>query len=453
MKDVYSNPEAGQVVAPELAGSYADELSPAAASEKGIAQLRLVWAHRTYLLRVAAYGLVLATVTAFLIPKRYESTARLMPPDQQSGTPLAMMAALSKGGSEVAGDLSNFAGDILGFKSTAGMFVGVLRSRTVQDRLIDRFDLRKVYGVRYMEDARRKLTKNTNISEEKKSGIITITVSDRDPRRAAAIAQAYVEQLNRLVAELSTSAAHRERVFLEGRLQVVKQELDSAAAELGEFSSKNATLDVKEQGKAMVEAAATLQGRLIAAQSELEGLRQVYSENNIRVRTIRARIAELQHQLQGMRGQSTAAAPSQDQPYPSIRQLPLLGIRYAELYRQNKIEEVVYEALTKQYELAKVQEAKEIPSVKVLDSADVPERKTFPPRLVVIILGTMFCLAGGVAWIFARQKWEQTAPDDPRKLLAQDVYAGVKQRAELVARNRVKLPKWRSASGNGDKQD
>jgi len=210
------------------------------------------------------------------------------------------------------------------------------------------------------------------------------SVIDRDPRRAAAIAQAYVEELERLVSELSTSAAHRERVFLEERLKVVKAELDRASTEFSRFASQNAAINIPEQGKAMVEAAAALQGHLIAAESELKGLSEIYTPNNVRVRAVEARVGELRHQLEKPGGNADAghARDAGDEPsaYPSIRELPLLGVTYADLLRQTRIQETVYETLTQQYELAKVEEAKETPSVKVLDSASVPEIKIYPPH-------------------------------------------------------------------------
>src|SRR5262249_230763 len=149
---------------------------------------------------------------------------------------------------------------------------------------------------------------NTTISQDRKSGIITIAVDDHDPRRAAAIAGEYVASLNTVVSHLSTSSAHRERVFLEERLTQVKSDLEPAEKHFSQFASKNATIDIKEQGRAMVEGAATLEGELIAAQSELEGLKQIYSENNVRIRSIRARINELQNQLQQLGGKTGIAA-------------------------------------------------------------------------------------------------------------------------------------------------
>ncbi len=262
-------------------------------SQKALASLRLLWERRGMLYRVSLYALLASTFVAFLIPKRYESTARLMPPDNQSSSGLAMAAA-AMSGTAGAGGLGGIASDLLGLKSTSDVFVGILGSRTAQDKLIQQFDLKKLYGTRTMEDARRALAEHTGISIDRKSQIISITVTDRSPQRAAAMGQAYVEELNNLVAALSTSSARRERIFLEGRLQTVSQDLEAAEKEFSQFASKNTAIDIKEQGKAMVEAAAMLQGQFIAAQAQYEGLREIYTDNNPRVRSAKARIDELQ---------------------------------------------------------------------------------------------------------------------------------------------------------------
>src|SRR5437773_8565951 len=197
-------------------------------------QLRLLWGRRRFFFRAGAVGLLVSTLVAFLIPKSYMSTTQLMPPDPQSTSGMAMMAAMA---AKAGGGLAGVAGDLLGLKSSGALFIGVLRSETSQDRLVQQLDLGKVYGARLVTDARKKLDENTSISEDRKSGIITISVTDHDPQRSAALANAYVDELNSRASELSTSSAHRERVFLEERLKVAKLDLDEAANQLAQFSS------------------------------------------------------------------------------------------------------------------------------------------------------------------------------------------------------------------------
>ena len=425
-------------IGPATPSCLDEEHAPGRARD-GMEWLWLLWGHRLWLSRVAAYALLTSTVIAFLIPARYQSTSQLMPPDSQSTSGLASVVAAMSGS---AGGLGEIAGDLLGLKSTSDTFVGILSSRTVQDKLIQQFDLKKLYSARRMEDARIVLAENTGISVDRKSKIISITVTDKRPERAAAMTQAYVEQLNRLVAELSTSSARRERIFLEGRLQAVSHDLEESEKDFSQFASKNTAIDIKEQGKAMVEAAATLEGQLIAAQSEYEGLKQIYTDNNVRVRSVKARIDELRHQLEKLGGKGESATSISDQPgdsmYPSIRKLPLLGVEYADLYRRTKIQETVLETLTKEYELAKVQEAKEIPTVKVLDVANIPEKKSSPHRLLVILLGTALIFSGAVTWVFGNTIWQETDSTDPRKVFAREVFSTVSARLSLLSRNHPK---------------
>lgn len=417
------------------------EKSPGGSTDS-VLYMRLLWQRRRIFARVGLYAFLFSGLLAFLIPVRFESISRLMPPDNQSASSLATAVAAMSGG---AGGLAGMANDFLGLKSTSDIFVGILSSRTVQDKLIQQFDLKKVYWDSRMEDARKDLASHTSISVDRKSQIITIGVTDHDPRRAAAMGQAYVEELNRLVAELSTSSARRERMFLEERLKAVNKDLEAAEKEFSLFSSKNTAIDIKEQGKAMVEAAATLQGQLIAAESELQGLLQIYTDNNVRVRSVRARIAELKHQLEKIGGKDEAApayppqqgnsSVQQDALYPSIRKLPLLGVTYADLYRRTRVREAVFESLTKEYELAKVQEVKEIPVVKVLDIPNIPDKKSFPPRTLIVLLGTAVGMAMAATWILGRTAWEHTDPADPRKAFAQEVFTTVKASLPKFARN------------------
>jgi capsule polysaccharide export protein KpsE/RkpR len=406
------------------------------ANERVLTYLRLMWAHRRMLYRMSLYGLLASTLVAFLIPKRYESTARLMPPDNQSSSGLTLAAAAM---SSTSGGLGALASDFLGLKSNSDVFVGILSSRTVQDTLIQQFELKKLYGTRSMEDTRQALGGHTGISVDRKSQIITITVTDTSPQRAAAIGQAYVEELNRLVADLSTSSARRERIFLEGRLQAVTKDLEDAEKDFSQFASKNTAIDVKEQGKAMVEAAATLQGQLIAAQSQYEGLREIYTDSNLRVKTVKARIDELQRQLEKLGGKNESStevgAESGASLYPSIRKLPLLGVTYADLYRRTRVQEAVFEALTKEYEMAKVQEAKEIPTVKVLDSPNIPDRKSYPPRLLIMFVATACAFACATLWLLARTTWQETSVDDARKVFAREVLTDLRAHLPRFAQN------------------
>lgn len=410
------------------------------ARDQTIARLRLLWTRRKFLFRAAIWGLVIGTVVAFLIPKRFESTTRLMPPDDQSGSGMAMAAVLA---GKLSGGLGGLAEGALGLKSSGDLFIGILRSRTVENDLISKFDLRQIYKHKDWGSTQRELSENTSVSEDRKSGIITLTVTDRDPKRAAAMAQEYVAELNAVVSQLSTSSARREREFLQGRLTQVEQDLEKAEKDFSEFSSKNGAIDIKEQGRAMVGAAATLQGQLIAVESELEGLKQIYADNNVRVRSLQARATEIQNQLEKLGGKESIPAEATDSKnksmYPTIRELPLLGVTWADLYRRSQVEEAIYETLTQEYELAKVAEAKEIPSVKVLDPADVPERKSFPPRATIVALSMFFCFTSAALWLLILSQWEQLSPQDSRKVFFQEIMQNIAAKMPWASPNGSRL--------------
>jgi uncharacterized protein involved in exopolysaccharide biosynthesis len=223
---------------------------------------------------------------------------------------------------------------------------------------------------------------------------------------------------------------------LEERLKTVKAELDSTAKNFSNFASKNTAIDIPAQGKAMVEAAANLQGRLIAAQAELSGLQQIYTNNNVRVRAAEARVKELQQKLNELgRGDPADDSKEENALYPSIRRLPVLGVTYADLFLQTKIQATVYELLTQQYETAKVQEAKEIPSVKVLDAPVVPTKKSFPPRTVLTILGTLLGSAVAMTWVVAKTRWDAVDASSPKKVFATEVLTTMRTNLPRFSRN------------------
>ncbi|HEX3820510.1 MAG TPA: lipopolysaccharide biosynthesis protein [Candidatus Sulfotelmatobacter sp.] len=425
-----------------------------------VEKLRVLWDRRSLIYRWAAIAFVASCVIALLIPVRYTAITRLMPPDQSGQGIASMFAAFGK-----SSELASIGSELFGMKTSGELFVGVLKSESVENAMVDKFDLRKIYKLRRYEDARKVLEGRTDLTVDRKSGIITIKVSDGSAERAAAMGREYVEQLNHVVISLDTSSAHRERVFLESRLKGVQQDLESAEKDFSQFASKNTALDVKEQGRAMIGAAAQLEGELIAAQTELEGLRQIYTNNNVRVRSVQARIDEYKRQLQKLNGQSPASgdrgpevAPGAGQDadlYPSIRQLPILGVTWADLYRRTMVQEAVFETLTKQYELARVNEAREVPSVKVLDTADVPEKKSFPPRTIIVLFATGFAVAMCSVWILMNARWNEIDPNDPLRILAGDVSESIQhsrigsrvltlinsRRSSVVDRERPRAPR------------
>jgi capsule polysaccharide export protein KpsE/RkpR len=236
--------------------------------------------------------------------------------------------------------------------------------------------------------------------------VITIVVRDRSPQRAAELTHAYTDELDRLMNRVSTSSARQERIFIEQRLTAMKDELTTAEKALGQYSSQKMILNVQDQTKAMVGSLADLQGQLIVAQSQLEGLQQLYTNNNSRVKQLRATVDGLREQIKKLGGtQADLTHPESltaGDLYPPVRQMPLLGVQWLDLYRRAKTSEAAYELLAQQYELARLQEAREIPTVKVIDAPEVPERKAWPPRTLIVSASAVTVLFLFVGWIMFR---------------------------------------------------
>jgi capsule polysaccharide export protein KpsE/RkpR len=414
-----------------------DEQTP----EHWAVRASLLWKHRRLLARVTMIAFLVSLSLAFLIPKRYKSSGSIMPPDQQSSGAM-MLAALAHSSS--LGGLGSLASGLLGTHTSTALFISLLHSGTVSGHLIDRFQLQHLYRNRYRVDTAKHLARLTTVTEDKKSGVITVEVEDEDPVRARDMAQAYLDELNKLVTQTSASSAHRERVFIERRLHSVSADLERAQLELSEFSSKNSTIDIKEQTHAMVDAGARLQAEMLVAQSGLESLRQIYGDGNVRVRESEARIASLQHDLEKMTGSSAALVPGavgggaksdtedKGELYPPLRQLPRLAVPYADLYRRVRVQETVFELLTQQYEMARVEEAKDVAVVSVIDAPGIPEKKSFPPRLLLTLALTFLVFAATAALILIREYWSKVDNDNPGKMFASEVLLVVRRRTRSI---------------------
>ena len=417
---------------PELEKRYSPP-APDPEDKKG-EKLWALWRSRRFIWGVAWKTLLASIVLAFVIPSHYKSSVRFVPAENSSSAGGgSMMGLLSKaiGGTDNSSvGFGLDAASLLGAKTPGAFYVEVLKSRSVQDRLINRFDLRARYRKATYVEARKKLTNFTEIEEEKKSGVITLTVTDYEPKIAAQIANAYIEELNRLAVDLNTSSAHRERQFLEERLATAKQDLARASASLSQFTSKNSMVDPQNEGKAVMDAAARMQGELIASETQLKGLQQIYSDDNIRVRMLKARIAELRSQLRklvGPEGDAVGAGSTDfSAPYPSMHILPGLGSRYADLYREAKIQEAVYAFVTQQYEMAKIQEAKELPIVRVMDAGVAPEKRSSPIRSLIVSGSVLGAVLLACLWVMGKNRWEQVPADDAYRLLAADVAGEVR---------------------------
>ncbi|HTM15697.1 MAG TPA: Wzz/FepE/Etk N-terminal domain-containing protein [Terracidiphilus sp.] len=399
----------------------------------------LLWRNRRLLARVTGIALLLSLAIAFSIPKQYKSTTSISPPDQQHSNAMMLAALAARSGS--LGALGSIAGGLIGGHSTSDFLIDLLRSGTVSGHLIDHFDLQHVYRKKYRMDAAKHLAHSTKITENKKSGVIKIEVVDTDRVRARDIAQGYLNELNRIVFRTNNSSAHLERVFIENRLKGVQADLEQAQLKLSDFSAKNTAVDIREQTRALVDAGARVQAQLLAEQASLQSLRQIYGDANVRVRESEARIASLRGDLAKMAGSSAKPAEQDEgstatnaaELYPPLRQLPRLGVAYADLYRRVRVQETLYEFLTQQYEMARIEEAKDLPAITVIDAPGIAEKKSFPPRLWVTLGLTFLTFAVLSTWILLRDGWSRIESDDPRKELAAEIVPVFERRLRWIS--------------------
>ena len=396
--------------------------------------LTLIWKRRRFLAVAWMVALVLSIAFALIVPKNYEATMVLAPPDYNSPS-LAIMGALAGGAGSGAGSALGAVSDLLGVKNPGDMYVRTLRTAKVENRIIERFDLRAAFHQKLMVKARAKLEAHSDIDTDKKSGVITVAVRDHDAFRSAAIANSFAEELDRSLMDMNVSSAQRERAFYQQRVTIAERDLNDASKALAQFSSLNATLQPDDQGKAMVDAAAALQGQLIAAQADLRGLQQIYTDQHQQIATAKARVASLNREFQKLVSEGTSASPAKvENPYPSIRRLPILGSRYAELYRNVKVKEAVYQVVVQQYEINILQEVHDLPSVQVLDPATVPERASWlKPILLSIVLFT-FITGFSTAWVYAQGRWLALDVHNPYRQILTPFVSGV---SALIYRSRI----------------
>ncbi|MBK5275246.1 MAG: lipopolysaccharide biosynthesis protein [Desulfuromonadales bacterium] len=345
--------------------------------------LLVIVRHKKMIL-ITTFGAALLTAgITLLMPNIYTATTLILATEDDKGGMSSMMAQL--------GGLAGIAGGgALGGPSKTDLYVSMLKSETVRDPIIDRFKLLDVYKVKFRVDAYKTLNTKALISAGKKDGIITISVSDKDPKRAADMANGYVEELGKLAAGLNMSGAGKNRLFLEERLATAKADSVKAGDDLKAFQAKNKMLNVPEQAKASIEGIAQLRGQLAVQEVQLAAMQRQFTDASQEVKRARVAVDNLRGQIARLEGGGGNSS------IPSVGSVPQLGQDYLRLMRDAKIQETMVELLTKQYEMARLSESKDLSPFQVLQKAKVPERKSKPTRAKTVILLTVttffFCL-------------------------------------------------------------
>ena len=322
-----------------------------------------------------AYGV------ASLVPNWYTATTVILPPQQQQSAAASAISQL--------GALAGLAGGLASVKSPADQYVALMQSNTVSDRIIDQFKLTTVYDKEFRQDTRKKLRDNVRIAVGKKDGLLTVEVDDRDPARAAAMANAYVEELRQMTTALAVSEAQQRRMFFELQLTQTRERLAKAQATLEESGISQGALKVEP--KSAAESYARLRAQVTAAEVRLQTLRRMLAENTPEVMQQQATLNALREQV--------ARAERQDDSRG--------GSDYIDKYREFKYQEALFEIFVKQYELAKVDESREGALIQVVDPAQAPERRSGPKRGSIAAAAAFAALIAACAFAVGAGLWSR----------------------------------------------
>lgn len=341
---------------------------------------------------------VFATALSFALPNIYKATTKLLPPQQaQSGT-AALLSQL--------GGAAGLAAGMAGLKNPSDLYVGMLKSRTIADNLIAKFDLKKVYEEEFVEKARAELEENTSISSGK-DGLITIEVEDKDQKRVALLANAYVSELLRLTKVVAVTEAGQRRMFYESELERAKNNLAATEIALKSKLDTRGVISVDVESRAIVETVGRLRAQVSAKEIQLNSMRAFVTETNPNYRRAQEELSSLRLELSKLEngrpdGMNGSGLKGDNQ----------VGLENIKLLRDLKYYQMLYELLAKQYEMARLDEAKDPGTIQVLDPAVQPERKFKPKRALIVLTATLFALFGAMAWAFlsdAKRRSERTA--------------------------------------------
>ncbi len=347
----------------------------------GILDLAVVLAkNKKRIIIFTVSAMLLAAGATMLIPNKFTARTQVLPPQSQSNSSI-LLGQLGSLGSLAGGSLKN----------PNDTYIGILNSRTVADNLITRFKLAGVYDVKLASDARKELQSATVVMSSKEN-LLSVDVTDKDPKLAAAIANGYIEELQKMTSVLAVTEASRRRLFFEEQLQKTKQALIDAESALKQIQQKTGLIKLNEQAEGAIKAVATVKAEIASKEIALSTMRTSLTSNSPEY--IRA-----QQELSGLRGQlsklETGANSGRGDISVPTSLVPELGLEYTRSVREVKYQEALFEMFAKQFELAKVDEAKEGTLLQVLDTAVVPDKKSKPQRSLLV------ALTGILAAIFA----------------------------------------------------
>jgi len=350
--------------------------------------LRVLNRRKKVILAAAVAGAALVGPCLLLIPNIYTAGALIMPPQQQQSSVTALLGQL--------GPIGSLGGRDLGIKNPSDLYMGILRSRTIADRVITKFNLQQLYRTPTMVQTRSVLASQARF-ESGRDGLIKISVDDVDAKRAADIANYYVDELYRQNSGLALTEAAQRRMFFERQLAAERKALADAEGALKATQERTGMLQVDKQTEAVMRSVAQLRGAIVSGEVVLERLKTGATAQNPEVIRQQSEVAALRAQLARLEATQSRSG-SGDPVIPSSR-LPQVGLEYVRSYRDLKYHETLFELLAKQYEGARIDEAKQAPLIQVVDRAVPPDLKSWPPRAVFTAIAGV--IAGLLAWAAA----------------------------------------------------
>jgi uncharacterized protein involved in exopolysaccharide biosynthesis len=369
-------------------------------------------AYRKWLIaKVTGIAVLAGVVLCFVLPVRYTATTKIMPPQQtQSTASMLMMNQLTSAG---GGSLAALAGGGLGLKNPNDIYIGLLTSRPIADAIIQKFSLADVYHAKDMTEARKELAGYTEVTSEK-NGFIAVSVTDKDKKRVAEMANAYTDELRILTKTLAVTEASQRRLFYEEQLKQAKDALVAAELAFQQVQQQKGLVQLDAQAKAMIESLSVLRAQVAAKQVEVQALRSYSTELNPDVQLAERELASLQAEESRL---------EQSNHSPGIAGLglgnvPAAGLEYLRASHELQYQQALFDMLMKQYDAAKLDESKDAAIIQVVEPAIDPDQKSFPERGRIMV---QFTIGGFLAGCFLAllpwwKKLLQADPDRSRKL-------------------------------------
>jgi tyrosine-protein kinase Etk/Wzc len=379
------------------------DLSPSENEISALDILVILLGRKRFIVRFVLGSAVFAAIVSLLLPVQYEAKIVLLPPQQNSSIGSALLGQLGQQMGAL-GSLAALAGGGV-LKNPSDMYVSLLTSRTVEDGVILRFGLMAEYRVKLLSTARKALEHRMTVLAGSKDGLIRITLEDRDPKRAAELANGFVDEFRKLSSSLAITEAARRRLFFEQQLQQAKENLSNAEEAMAKTQQSTGVLEIDSQARALIESAAVLRAQVVAKQVQIEGMRSFATDDNPNLVLAKQELAALQSQLERIAGSHRDDSTDINLSKGRVTQA---GMEYIRRFRDLKYDEAIFELLAKEFEIAKLDEAREGSIIQVVDAAVPPDKKSFPPRTLIVIVATILAFFFALFWVYVREKSVRT---------------------------------------------